>query len=852
MEIEKVYEPQRFEPHWAKWWVESNLFHVEAPPEGTEYFSLVIPPPNVTGSLHMGHMFEHSIIDAHVRWQRMCGKVTLWVPGTDHAGIATQIMVERQLASEGLNRRDLGREKFEERVWKWKEEYGGKITEQMKRAGVSCDWTREHFTLEPALSRAVREAFVRLYEKGLIYRGAYMVNWCPRCQTAVSDLEVEHEETQGSLWHIIYPVVGTDLKLSVATTRPETMLGDTAVAINPKDKRAEALRGKKVRLPLTDREIPIVFDEMADPEFGSGAVKITPAHDPNDFEAGKRHNLPSIKVIDEDAKMTAEAGRFAGLDRFEARKQVVAELEKLGFLEKIEPHKLSIAKCHRCRTIVEPLVSMQWWVKIQPLADPAIAAVKSDPKQIEFVPANWEKTYLNWMENIRDWCISRQLWWGHRIPAWHCADCKQITVARETPTVCSHCGKTNLTQETDVLDTWFSSGLWPFSTLGWPDDTADLRAFYPTTLLVTGFDIIFFWAARMIMLGMEMMGDVPFRQVHIHGLVRDAERVKMSKTKGNTIDPLVINEKYGTDAVRLALLISAAPGNDIALSEDRIASCRNFANKIWNASRLLFSKPKEGSGEPVSLADRWIASRLNACAEVAHNAFADHRYHEASQALWHFFWDDFCDWYLELKKPDADWSYAYVVYEKALRLLHPLMPFLTEELWHRLEKPGKSIALEPYPSADPSNHNAEAERDMTLLQDIVTAARALRADHKVDKKPLLTGVLYSKHPLHLDAIERLANVKLTVRNVSAPKLEGAVRSSPDFDLVLEMPKVANNRERLLKENIELEKVIANSDRQLGNEDIIGKMPAHVVETLKTKNAAYKAQLKKNLDALESE
>ncbi len=848
MEIEKVYEPQRFEPHWAEWWVESNLFHVEAPPPGTPYFSLVIPPPNVTGSLHMGHMFEHSIIDAQVRWQRMCGKVTLWVPGMDHAGIATQIMVERQLATENLTRHDLGREAFEARVWKWKEEYGGKIVDQMKRAGVSCDWSRARFTLDPGLSRAVREAFVRLYEKGLIYRGQYMVNWCPRCQTAVSDLEVEHEETQGNLWHIVYPVIGSDLKVVVATTRPETMLGDTAVAINPKDKRAGELAGKKIRLPLTDREIPIVLDEMADPEFGSGAVKITPAHDPNDFAAGKRHDLPSIKVIDENAKMTEAAGRFAGLDRFEARKQVVAELEKLGLLEKIEPHKLSIAKCHRCRTIVEPLVSTQWWVKIKPLADPAIAAVEDG--RIEFVPANWSKTYFEWMYNIRDWCISRQLWWGHRIPAWHCTDCKEITVARETPDACAKCGSKNIVQETDVLDTWFSSGLWPFSTLGWPDDTADLRAFYPTTLLVTGFDIIFFWAARMIMLGMEMMGDVPFRQVHIHGLVRDAERQKMSKTKGNTVDPLVVNEKYGTDAVRFALLISAAPGGDIALSEDRIASCRNFANKIWNASRLLFSKPREGAGEPVSLADRWIAHRLSACAEIANAAFEDHRYHEAAQALWHFFWDEFCDWYLELKKPDSDWSYAYVIHEQALRLLHPLMPFITEELWQRLGNPGKSIAMEPYPQ--PLLVDQEAEREMTLLQDIVTAARALRADHKIDKKPLLTGVIYCKHPLHIDAIERLANVKLTVETGAPPKLEGAVRSTPDFDLVLEIPKAANQRERLLKENIELEKVIANSERQLNNEDVIRKMPEKVVETLRTKLAAYKAQLQKNLDALATE
>src|ERR1700689_3263312 len=603
MEIEKVYEPQRFEPHWAKWWVNEQIFPVEAHP-GQPYFSLAIPPPNVTGSLHMGHMFEHSIIDAQIRWRRMTGVQTLWLPGTDHAGIATQIMVERRLAEEGLTKRDLGREKFEARVWEWKEKNGGRIVEQMKRAGDSCDWQRERFTLDPGLSRAVREAFVRLYEKGLIYQANYIVNWCPRCQTALSDLEVEHEETPGHLWHIVYPIDGSAANLVVATTRPETMLGDTAVAINPKDRRAAELHLKSARLPLMDRLIPIVLDEMAELGFGSGAVKITPAHDPNDFEAGRRHDLPSIQVIDENAKMTAAAGKFAGLDRFEARKQVVEELEKLGLMEKIEPYKLSAGKWQRCRPIVEPLVSKQWWMSMKPLAEPAIKAVEDG--RITFVPANWSKTYFEWMYNIRDWCISRQLWWGHRIPAWHCGDCKEVTVARETPERCGKCGSMNPTQETDVLDTWFSSGLWPFSTLGWPDDTPDLRAFYPTTLLVTGFDIIFFWAARMIMFGMEMMGDVPFRQIHIHGLVRDAERQKMSKTKGNVIDPLVINDKYGTDAVRFGLLVSAAPGGDIALSEDRIDAEKAFANKIWNASRLLFSKPKSGAGGPASLADRWI------------------------------------------------------------------------------------------------------------------------------------------------------------------------------------------------------------------------------------------------------
>ena len=759
MEIDKVYEPQRFEPHWAEWWVEHHTYRAEAHP-GEPYFSLAIPPPNVTGSLHMGHMFEHSIIRrpgalaTHAPDARRRKKVnTLWVPGTDHAGIATQIMVERQLAEEGLTKRDLGREAFEARVWKWKEENGGRIVEQMKRAGVSCDWSRERFTLDPGLSRAVREAFVRLYEKGLIYQGDYIVNWCPRCQTALSDLEVEHEETEGTLWHIRYPVVDSDESVVVATTRPETMLGDTAVAINPRDPRAKSLHALKVKLPLTDREIPIVLDDMADLAFGSGAVKITPAHDPNDFEAGKRHNLPSIQVIGEDAKMTAAAGKFAGLDRYEARKRVVAELKKLWFLEKIEPYKLNLGKCHRCKTIVEPLVSKQWWMKMKPLAEPAIAAVTEE--QADYIRAGElvERTYLHWMNNIQDWCISRQLWWGHRIPAWYCGDCKGVTVAREEPTQCSHCGSAKLTQETDVLDTWFSSGLWPFSTLGWPDDTADLRAFYPTSLLVTGFDIIFFWAARMIMFGIEMLGDVPFRELYIHALVRDAERQKMSKTKGNVVDPLVVNDKYGTDAVRFGLLVAAAPGNDIALSEEVIARGRNFANKIWNASRLLFSK-SQGEGRRDSLADRWISSRLNAAVDLANKAFAAHRYHEAADAVWTFFWDEFCDWYLELKKSDADWGFAYEVHEKALLLLHPLMPFITEELWHRRGHES-SIALEPYPQYDPELNDLETEREMKLLQDIVIEIRGIRADNQTREK--LTGVLRAPRSVNLGFIERIAN-----------------------------------------------------------------------------------------------
>jgi len=583
-----------------------------------------------------------------------------------------------------------------------------------------------------------------------------------------------------------------------------------------------------------ERLIPIVLDEMAELGFGSGAVKITPAHDPNDFEAGRRHNLPSIQVIDQHAKMTSEAGQFAGLDRFEARKRVVEELEKRGLLEKVEPYSLSVGKCHRCKTIVEPLVSKQWWMSMKPLAEPAIKAVEEG--RIQFVPANWAKTYYEWMYNIRDWCISRQLWWGHRIPVWYCGDCKEVSVAREDPDRCAHCGSARREQESDVLDTWFSSGLWPFSTLGWPDDTPDLQSFYPTSLLVTGFDIIFFWCARMIMFGLEMMDDVPFRQVHIHGLVRDAERQKMSKTKGNTIDPLVINDKYGTDAVRFALLVSAAPGNDIALSEDRIDAEKAFANKIWNASRLLLSKPREGSGQPGSLADRWIGSRLNACAATANKAFEQHRYHEAAESLYHFWWGDFCDWYLELKKFEADWSYAYVAWEKALRLLHPLMPFLTEELWHRLDQPGKSIALAAYPQFDPAQENREAEACMNLVQEIVTEARALRADNKIDQRRKLDA----EYNFEIDGerkamIERLGNITL----IYDPGLKRRLR--------LDIPV---DRARLEKENEQLERQIAALDQQLSNSEFLAKAPEKVVAGMRAKLAEYKKKLAENRAALE--
>jgi valyl-tRNA synthetase len=860
MNLEKTYEPQRVESQWAQWWVETGIFHADAKGSGPRY-SLVVPPPNVTGSMHIGHMLEHSVIDAAIRWRRMSGYNTLFLSGVDHAGIATQMVVERSLAAEGITRKQLGREEFERRVWQWKEKYGNRITEQMKRIGDSCDWSRERFTLSPQLSRAVLEAFVRLYERGLIYRGTYMVNWCPRCQTVLSDLETKHEDTQGTLWHIQYPLTGGSRSLVVATTRPETMLGDTAVAVNPADPRYTDLAAKTVMLPLMNREIPVIFDEVADPQFGTGVVKVTPAHDPNDLEAGKRHNLPHLKVIGEDARMTATAGAYAGLDRFEARKRVLADLEKLGLIEKVEPYTLAISKCDRCGSIVEPLVSTQWFVKTKPLAAKVLEAVNGG--RIVFVPENWNKTFFNWMENIRDWCISRQLWWGHRIPAWHCENCQKITVAREAPQACAHCGSARIEQDPDVLDTWFSSGLWPFSTLGWPDDTQDLRTYYPTSLLITGYDILFFWAARMMMLGLELTNDVPFRQVHLHTLVRDPERKKMSKTRGNVVDPLDIIDKYGTDAVRLALMMSAAPGTDITYSEDRLASARQFGNKMWNAARLILMNMEASGIEPVisesgtaeTLEDRWIFSRLNATVESVNRALEQHRYHEVAEELWQFFWHDFCDWYLEIKKlrlnPNSgltnDWRNLLSVFGAYLRLQHPIMPFITEELWHRFGET-RSIALAEYPRA--ARTDAAAERQMARMQDMITAARQIRADHGLDRKLVLNGVLYCRNgskQVELSVIEKLANVKLDVRNEAAPKLEGAVRSTPDFDLLLELPAVDSEaqRGRLAKEIEQLEKLIVDKDRQLANDKFLSSAPAHVVDSLRAKRGEYVAQLEKS-------
>ena len=891
-DLPKAYDPAAIEDRWAAYWVDEKLFdqpHAEAP-AAAPVFSVLLPPPNVTGRLHMGHMLEHTEIDILTRWRRMCGDLALWIPGTDHAGIATQLMVERQLAEEHKTRQQLGREAFIERVWQWKQHYGAAILDQMRRLGTSVDWSREYFTMDGPRSAAVREAFVRLYEQGLIYRGAYIVNWCPRCQTAISDLEVVHEEQQGKLWEIRYPIVGEEGFVTVATTRPETMLGDVAVAVNPEDERYIPLHGKMLRLPLTGREIPIVTDSWVSRDFGTGAVKVTPAHDPNDFALGQRHSLPSITVLDETAHMSANAGKYAGLDRYKARHQVLEHLEAEHLLAGVREHVNSIGKCDRCKTVVEPLLSTQWFIRIQPLADNAIAAVEQG--HIRFTPEQSSKTYFEWMRNIHDWCISRQLWWGHRIPAWHCAACGKITVSRTTPEVCQHCKSARLEQEKDVLDTWFSSGLLPCSSLGWPEHTPDLDAFYPTQLLVTGFDILFFWVARMIMLGChfmleEPMADgskrtlkdaVPFREVYIHALVRDADRQKMSKTKGNVIDPIQIVEQFGTDAVRFTLAAMASPGTDIAFSEDRTDGYRAFANKIWNAARFIFMQMEraaeagvvcdlnklEAAGE--TLEARWILSRLHRTAGEMNQALKEYRFHEAANTIYRFFWGDFCDWYLEVVKlrlPDhAALGTLLTVFESALRLLSPFMPFITEEIWHVLYEnhpPAKSIALSRYPQPQASLLNDEAERQMGRIQELIVAVRDMRRQLGVEEKatvPILLRVASSERSgieQNQEIVGRLARVSGIEFVETMPEGTG-VRSAPGFDVAVIYERtidVAVECERLKKDLARFEKEVSNADRQLSNEGFLAKAPANVVEGLRRRAAELGVLIPKTRAALDS-
>jgi valyl-tRNA synthetase len=928
-EIPKAYEPREIEERWAKAWFDEKLFRAENSGDGSgRTFSIALPPPNVTGSIHIGHMLEHTQIDMLVRWHRMRGERTLWLPGMDHAGIATQFVVERTLAKESIKRQDLGREEFERRVWKWKAESGGVIKDQMIRLGASCDWTRERFTLEPALYRAVLEAFLRLYRDGLIYRGRYMVNWCPRCLTAISDLEVVHNERTGNLWYIRYPVAGTKEHIVVATTRPETMLGDTAVAVHPDDERYLHLLHHKILLPLTNREIPIITDPAVDRAFGTGAVKITPAHDPNDFEMGKRHQLAQIDVMTDDAHLNEGAGPYAGLDRFIARARIIADLEKVGLLETIVEHTHSIGTCDRCKAIVEPRISTQWFMKMKPLAEPAAKVVIDG--LIEVVPDNQQTILLQWFENIRDWCISRQLWWGHRIPIWHCAGCKEMVPALDSrieiveeharaasaPTKCPKCGGTNLTQDTDVLDTWFSSALWPFSTLGWPDDTEDLRTFYPTSLLISGYDILFFWDARMIMMGLQLSGTrlvnaegaqdtsragkleltIPFRRLYVHSLVRTAEGAKMSKTKGTGVDPLELTEKFGTDALRYMLVSMSAPGTDIILSQDRILGARAFANKIWNAARFLLlnlekaeasagitldevASPEVRAKAPYvargsgTLANRWIFSRLSAVSEEVSRALQEFRFHEASQTIYHFFWGDFCDWYIEWVKPQlaavdrevalAAWRNIFAVLDAALHLLHPMMPFLTEELWHRLPQPAgaRSIALDKFPEPRADWSDPMAEKEMIVVQSIIIAARNIRAEMKIEPKQpipafITPGDTETGYPLSSeeDAIKRLANlseIRWTGRR-EFDSSRGLIRSAANFDVYIaygEAVDKAAELSRLRKEIDRLAKDISSKQARLADEAFISKAPAKIVEDLRVTLATRQIEHQKLLDRL---
>jgi valyl-tRNA synthetase len=888
-DLPKTYDPTAIEDRWAEYWVHERLFDVPTPDgaPSAPVFTILLPPPNVTGRLHMGHMLNQTEMDILTRWRRMSGDLALWLPGTDHAGIATQLMVERQLASENKTRQELGREAFVERVWQWKQHYGGAILDQMKRLGASVDWSREYFTMDDNLSVAVREAFVRLHEQGLIYRGAYIVNWCPRCQTAISDLEVVHEEQNGKLWEIRYPVIEEPGQfITVATTRPETMLGDVAVAVNPDDERYKHLHGKRLRLPLVDREIPVITDAWVSADFGTGAVKVTPAHDPNDFALGQRHGLPSINVMDETARINSEGGAYAGLDRYEARKRILADLEAQGLLGTTKEHVNAIGKCDRCGTVVEPRLSTQWFIKIQPLADKAIAAVEQG--YIKFTPEQYSKTYFEWMRNIHDWCISRQLWWGHRIPAWHCLTCKQITVARETPAKCSYCGSAELQQEKDVLDTWFSSGLLPCSVFGWPKHTHDSDIFYPTQLLVTGFDILFFWVARMIMLGCHFMLDVPmadgsertlkdavpFREVYIHALVRDADRQKMSKTKGNVIDPIEIVSKYGTDAVRFTLASMASPGTDIAFSEGRTEGYRAFANKIWNAARFIFmnvdkaaeagivvnpqtlaSAPAPDACAPIEA--RWISSRLNNTAAEVNKALGEYRFHEAASLVYQFFWGDFCDWYLEIVKLRLDFSELadkqavksalttlLSTFEAALRLLSPFMPFLTEELWHALyddKAPAKSIALFCFPQANAAAIDKVVQADMSRLQELIVTVRTERKEIGIsDKEEIQIRVrdadfsnLFEQNRL---IIRRLARLSFNgYQQVTEFPPNARVRHTPTFDVQVLYEKpidLAVERKRLEKQ-LELHtREFENAQRQLTNENFLKKAPTHVINGLR--------------------
>ena len=873
--LDKIYDPKLVEDKWYSFWEEHDCFAARTDSDRPP-FSMVIPPPNITGSLHMGHALNNTLQDILARYRRLKGDNVLWMPGTDHAGIATQNVVERQLHAEGLDRHQVGREKFIERVWKWRQESGSTILNQLRRLGASCDWKRERFTMDEGLSKAVREVFVTLYEDGLIYQGDYITNWCPRCHTALSDLEVEYEEHEGSLWELKYPLADGSGEIIVATTRPETMLGDTAVAVNPEDERYRDIIGSEVILPLMNRHIPIIADAYVDKEFGSGAVKITPAHDPNDFDIGQRHNLPSIKVMDEDGKMNENAGPYQGLTREECRRRVVEDLEAQDLLNRIVAYVHNVGHCYRCRCVIEPYLSNQWFVKIKPLAKEAIAAVRDGRTKI--IPANWEKTYFNWMENIRDWCISRQIWWGHRIPAWHCQECGELIVSRTDPDHCPRCRSTNLEQETDVLDTWFSSGLWPFSTMGWPEKTKELETFYPTSVLVTGFDILFFWVARMMMMGLKFMGDIPFHDVYIHALVRDEHGQKMSKSKGNVIDPLIMIDKFGTDALRFTLTAFAAQGRDVNMSEARISGYRNFCNKIWNAARFAlmnledYQAGKQLELDRCSLADRWILHRLHETIVAVDDALTQYRFNEAAQAIYQFTWHEFCDWYLELIKPDlfqdtdterraASQSVLLYTLSALLRLLHPIMPFISEEIWQKLPGTSGSIMQATFPDADPDHLHPETVRMMEQMMAVIGGVRNIRGEMGIAPSLKVEAVVCcataetaAKINATAPYICNLARLKSFICNHGGqPPAQAASALEAEMEIYVPLAGIIDfNLEtaRLTKELGKAEKELAQVEKKLANEKFLAKAPAEIVTKEKAKQKELAAKTAKVSDSLE--
>ncbi len=909
MQLAKTYHHQEVESKWYAYWLENKLF--EPAKEGEKYFSIVIPPPNVTGSLHMGHALNNTLQDVLCRYKRMAGERVLWVPGTDHAGIATQNVVERQLAQRGVSRAQLGRKKFIETVWQWKQEAGNAILHQLKALGVSCDWSRERFTMDEGLSRAVREAFVRLWEENLLYRAQRLINWCPRCKTALADIEVVHEEADGNLWYIRYPFADDPSQaLVVATTRPETMLGDTAVAVHPEDKRYKVLAGRKIRLPITGRVVPLIADPFVDRAFGTGALKITPGHDFNDFEIGERCGLDKISIFDADARIDAgafltrgESGdwieRYRGKYPLEARKLIIAELEEKGFLEKTEAHKLSLGRCYRCQTVIEPYLTPQWFVDIKPLALPAIEAVRRG--KIRIVPEGWSHSYFAWMENIKDWCISRQIWWGHQIPAWYCKKCDAANmlesadgeyllakdakpiVAREAPRACPSCGGGDLIQDPDVLDTWFSSGLWPFSTLGWPDQTEDLKTFYPTSALITGFDILFFWVARMIMMGLKFTGEVPFRDVYIHALVRDEQGQKMSKSKGNVIDPLDVMNQYGTDAFRFTLAAMAAMGRDIKLSEERIAGYQNFVNKLWNAARFVqinlgdldpADRPAEGALDDgrLGFAERWIRSRLASTVAEARRALDGYRFNDYANAIYQFTWHEFCDWYIEMSKlslsrtAGGDRRQTQILLrellEQILLLLHPVMPFVTEEIWQTFGERRPSIMIQPYPAAPTSWIDPETDRRMDYLMGVVRAVRNLRAEMNCppgkEVKVIFCGqeidlaFLRQQQP-YLRALARVGSAEFLSDGGRPRGAATAVFGATEIYLPLDdLINLEEEKARLSREVNKAEEELRRVRQKLANGDFLAKAKAGVIEKERQKANQFEEKirtLKTSLDRI---